>query len=226
MLKGRKIEPLVPAVILAAGFWFILFSPWTKSLVNFWGTMALAASLLTAYGIGVDRQGIRASFGFKPVYVPIGIAAAAALYFVFFAGYSAVKAIFQWVHVSPAFAEAMVGNIYSVKMQATPALIAVLLLFLIGPAEEIFWRGFVQRRLAVWFAAGANPAHSGWRGFVMATALYALIHVWAGNFMLFAAALVCGAFWGLMFVRYKSVWPGIISHALWDAAIFVWWPIR
>ncbi|MEP0815174.1 MAG: CPBP family intramembrane metalloprotease [bacterium] len=217
--RGRNIEPMIPAVILAAGFWFMLFSPWTKSLVNFWGTMALAASLLTVYAVAVDRQGIRQSFSFRAIYLLIGPAAAALLYFIFFAGYKVATAILPT-------AGSMVGNIYSTKMQATPWLIAVLLLFLIGPAEEIFWRGFVQRRLSIWFSQGRSPQQSGWKGFMLATALYALVHIWSGNLMLFGAAAVCGAFWGLIYMRFKSVWPGLISHALWDVAIFVVWPIN
>jgi membrane protease YdiL (CAAX protease family) len=27
-----------------------------------------------------------------------------------------------------------------------------------------------------------------------------------------------------MFLRYRSVWPGLISHALWDVAAFVLFP--
>jgi membrane protease YdiL (CAAX protease family) len=43
--------------------------------------------------------------------------------------------------------------------------------------------------------------------------------------MLFLAALICGLFWGALFKRYRSVWPVLISHALWDVAIFLLFPI-
>jgi hypothetical protein len=31
--------------------------------------------------------------------------------------------------------------------------------------------------------------------------------------------------WGLLFYKYKSFVPGIISLALWDAMIFVFFPV-
>ncbi|GAJ01964.1 unnamed protein product, partial [marine sediment metagenome] len=64
------------------------------------------------------------------------------------------------------------------------------------------------------------------RGYILASLVYGGVHLWAFNFMLLAAALVAGLFWGAMFIKYGSVWPGIISHALWDAAIFVIWPVQ
>jgi membrane protease YdiL (CAAX protease family) len=94
----------------------------------------------------------------------------------------------------------------------------LLLLFVIGPSEEIFWRGFVQDTLAQKF--GDN---SGW---IIASLVYGGVHIAAWNFMLFAAALVCGLFWGWVFKKYKSLWPGIISHAIWDLTIFVLIPVR
>jgi len=59
-----------------------------------------------------------------------------------------------------------------------------------------------------------------------ATLIYTIIHIWAFNLMLLGAALVCGLFWGVMFMRYRSAWPGIISHAIWDVTIFVLLPVR
>ena len=99
-----------------------------------------------------------------------------------------------------------------------PWLIGVLLLLLIGPGEELFWRGYVQQTMM--------QRWQPWMAWLIAAAVYAVVHVWAFNFMLFMAALICGLFWGSMYWKYRSVWPGIISHALWDVAIFVVWPIR
>ena len=63
-------------------------------------------------------------------------------------------------------------------------------------------------------------------GFVLSVAVYALVHVWSFNFMLIAAAAVCGGFWGLMFLATRRLWPCILSHAVWDVAILLLWPIR
>lgn len=89
---------------------------------------------------------------------------------------------------------------------------------MIGPAEEIFWRGYVQRT----FSAKWGPVS----GFIAATAVYSLVHVGSCNFMLVMAALVAGGFWGLAY-RFRPDRLGalVVSHAVWDAAVFVWFPI-
>ena len=93
-----------------------------------------------------------------------------------------------------------------------------LMLFLIGPAEEIFWRGYVQENLSHY--KGAN-----W-GFVVTTAVYALVHAGSLNFMLVMAALVAGFVWGLLYRFFPERFAAIIlSHALWDVAVFIWFPI-
>jgi membrane protease YdiL (CAAX protease family) len=87
-----------------------------------------------------------------------------------------------------------------------------------GPAEEIYWHGFVQRRLTGRYGATVG---------VLATAVvYTLVHVVSLNFMLVAAAGVCGLYWGLLFQREKNLIPLIISHALWDFLIFVLFPMK
>ena len=89
---------------------------------------------------------------------------------------------------------------------------------LIGPAEEIFWRGYVQRTLSQ--KLGAN------KGFIVATAIYTLVHIGSLNFMLIMAAMVCGIAWGLLYRLMPERFTAItLSHALWDAAVFVIFPI-
>ncbi|MBM4017563.1 MAG: CPBP family intramembrane metalloprotease [Planctomycetes bacterium] len=65
-----------------------------------------------------------------------------------------------------------------------------------------------------------------WKGYLIAAVLYAGAHVWALNPMLLAAMLLCGLAWRWVFLRSGSLWPGIISHAVWDVTIFVVFPIR
>jgi membrane protease YdiL (CAAX protease family) len=88
----------------------------------------------------------------------------------------------------------------------------------IGPAEEIFWRGLVQQRLETRLGR--------WGALATASILYAAVHAWSMNLMLVAAALLCGLAWGFLFARTRNLWPCIISHAIWDVAIFVAFPLR
>ncbi len=116
------------------------------------------------------------------------------------------------------FATRQVDSIYGMKDGTSPVAIGILLVFLIGPAEEIFWRGLVQDRFM------ARYGELG--GWILASVAYMAVHVWAFNFMLIAAAGVCGIFWGFVYLRWRSLVPVIISHALWDVAIFVLFPVR
>ena len=94
----------------------------------------------------------------------------------------------------------------------------MLMLFLIGPAEEIYWRGYVQRKLSEKW----NPN----KGFIVTTLIYALVHAGSMNFMLTMAALVAGLAWGLLYRLFPKYFGAIIlSHALWDVAVFIWFPI-
>lgn len=205
------MKPAVAGCIFAAAFWFLIFSPWTAGAINFWGAMTGASGFLAAYGLFVDRANLRAVYLFRPMWMLTGLLSAVLLYGIFFVGDRISTLLFE-------FAVPQVTGIYGTKTQAAPALIGALLFFWIGPGEEIFWRGFVQRRF------GQKLGEK--KGYIVTSLVYALIHLWALNFMLFMAALVCGLFWGWMFLKYKSAWPCLMSHAAWDLTIFVLLPIR
>ena len=116
------------------------------------------------------------------------------------------------------FARGQVDSIYGIKTSLPSWLIGLLLLLIIGPAEELFWRGFIQYGLSLRW--GEN-----W-GFVVTTAIYTLIHLWSFNFMLIMASLVCGIVWGGLY-RLRPQWlPAlVVSHAVWDACVLVVFPI-
>ncbi|MGO9118152.1 MAG: lysostaphin resistance A-like protein [Desulfomonilaceae bacterium] len=191
-------------------FWFVMFSPWIASPINFWFLMFVATGLLGGFGIALQRKKLAELYFFKPQFVAIGTVAGASLYAIFFAGEILSTMLFD-------FAGAEISKVYTTRQMASPLVIGALLMFWIGPAEEIFWRGFVQQE----FAANYGAVF----GYFVSSLLYAGIHVFALNFMLLMASLICGLFWGALFLKYKSVWPGIISHALWDVAIFVVFPM-
>lgn len=203
---------LIILIIAAAVMWIEMF---VLRNFNFWKEMIIAAPLLAVVSAYVNhRTGPAINYRlyyYTQSYLFVGIISAAILYLVFFAGDYISKLIFD-------FAESQVTGIYGNKSLLNPYLIGALLFFVIGPAEEIFWRGFVQDTLAEKF--GDNI------GWIAGSLIYAGVHIFALNFMLFMAALVCGLFWGYIFKRYKSLWPGIISHAVWDLTIFVLIPMR
>ncbi len=208
----KRLKYLIFLVLLASLFWIEMF---VLKNFNFWIEMLFAAPLLAGISIYVNyKSGQDINFRlyyFKPSYILVGIISAAILYAVFFAGDRISALLFN-------FAQNQVTGIYGNKSLLNPATIGLLLFFIIGPAEEIFWRGFVQDTLARKF--GEN------KGWIIASLIYGGVHIFAMNFMLFMAALICGLFWGYIFKKYKSLWPGIISHALWDLTIFILLPVR
>ncbi|MDD4242399.1 MAG: CPBP family intramembrane metalloprotease, partial [Smithellaceae bacterium] len=99
-----------------------------------------------------------------------------------------------------------------------PALIFLLLMFITGPGEEIFWRGFLQENL---MAKYGKPA-----GWLLATFVYGSIHIFSLNFMLTMAAFVAGAFWGAQYLWRRDLTALIISHSVWSAVIFAVFPVH
>lgn len=192
-----------------AGF-FILFSPWTKE-IPFWPVMMGLTAMLAGWTLALDWRMLKPVFRFAGSSVLLGVGSAVVLYGVFRLGYWISSAVLP-------FAESQVNSIYAVRAGQNPWITAGLLFFIIAPAEEIFWRGYVLRRLSRQYGFVI--------GFAAAAALYMLVHIWSFNIMLLAAAGICGVFWGLLFFLTQNLWSCIISHCLWDIMIFVLFPIQ
>ena len=209
-------QRLVTAVLTAALLWFYMFSPWTGGWPNFWVVMSCSAVILTTLGLSFtpDRKELLKIE--KPALQLLGgIVIAFALWGIFWIG----DKVSAWMFT---FARPEVDSVYAMKTGLPTWLIAVLLLCLIGPAEELFWRGYVQRTMGR-ILGGKNPED---KAFILTAVIYALVHIWSFNFMLIMAALVAGLVWGLIYRLRPQALPAlIISHALWDTLVFVLLPI-
>jgi membrane protease YdiL (CAAX protease family) len=111
-----------------------------------------------------------------------------------------------------------IAQVYGFKQEAPAWRIALLMLLIIGPGEELFWRGFLQRHLQM--KLGSNT------GFLVATALYTAVHIFTGNMVLVLAALTCGLFWGWLYKKYNSMTINIVSHTVWDIMVFILLPFN
>lgn len=198
---------LLFSLLLAAALWFVMFFPGLGLEWNFWAVMTAASLTLTTLAIcfGGWPQ-VRFSWG----EVALGLGLAITLWGVFWLGDKCSQWLFD-------FARPQVDLIYGIKGATSPTVIGLLLLLIIGPGEEIFWRGYVQRRLSERFSPNT--------GFLLATAAYTLIHLSSLNFMLVMAAMVCGVAWGGLYRLFPKHFTAIVlSHSIWDAAAFVWFP--
>lgn len=201
-------------MLLAVALFVPLFITEGLGVFDFWWWMASNAVIFIS--LSVADRGWRDALkreleGQVWRNIALGLAAAALLYGVFFVGNGLSRLIF-------AFAGRGIQNVYDFKRGASVLRVALLIGLLIGPGEEIFWRGFLQRRLQV---------HLGpWQGFAVATALYAGIHVGSGNPMLILAALICGIFWGFLYMRTGSLLLVLVSHVVWDLTVFLLLPFH
>lgn len=198
------------ALLVALLLWTLMFCPLTAPRFDFWEMMAGSALILSGLAtLFVPAWWTRMKFDTRNIL--LGVVVAIVLWCVFWVGDKVSSWMFN-------FARPQVDLIYGIKEGESPWALSLLLLLLIGPAEEIFWRGYVQERMSKKW--GLN------RGYLIATACYTLVHVPSCNFMLVMASMVCGLAWGFLYRQMPQHFTGIvISHALWDAAVFVWFPI-
>lgn len=193
-------------MFLAALFWFVTFY---LTWASFWIKISFSAATLAILSLLLQpnrKEHIR----IDARAVALGLASAAILYFIFWTGKAVSELILP-------FSGGQIGGIYD-KGAGTPMwVIALLLFFVTGPSEELYWRGYLQKNLMMRYGQ--------WQGWLLATAIYAAVHIWSFNFMLIGAAAVAGAFWGAMYWRLKNLTPVIISHSVWSAVIFAVFPM-
>lgn len=204
------MKRLLFSLLLAAVLWAVMFSPWTAPYVSFWWMMAGSALTLSLLAI-LFRPDEWKDVHWSVANVCLGVGIAIGLWGVFCLGDRVSSWLFD-------FARPQVDLIYGMKAGESPWLLSFFLLLLIGPAEEMFWRGYVQHTLSLRW----NPNI----GFIVSTLLYAMVHAPSCNFMLLMAALVAGVVWGGLYRLFpRRLSALVVSHALWDAAVFVWFPI-
>ena len=204
----REVHPktVVLTVLLACVLWFVTFYlSWT----SFWIKISVSAATLAILSLWIQPHR-KDQFRFNKTAILLGLVSAGLLYAIFWLGKTISGALMP-------FAAAQINGIYQKGMGTHTPIIAALLFFITGPCEEIYWRGFLQKNLAARFGP--------WQGWLLATVIYAAVHIWSFNLMLIGAAAVAGAFWGAMFWRYNNLAPVIISHSVWSTVIFAVFPM-
>ncbi|MCM3787739.1 CPBP family intramembrane metalloprotease [Domibacillus indicus] len=138
-----------------------------------------------------------------------GILSGVVLYALFAAGYALLK-------LMPVAAEEHVSSIYALF---SPVFIwhYIVLVLIIIPGEELFFRGFIQKRLGRYM--------NKWAAMVIAALFYASVFVFSGEWLWMMAALCGGLFWGSLYIWRKSIPMLIISHLIFDLLFVVFLPL-
>ncbi len=183
--------------------WYLAFR---MPFFGFWTTLSASTVILLVTCVPRLRQmGLRVS----PGGLAVGIASAVALYLFFWSGYQVAKQI-------PGFVQT-ISSVYDLRGGTSVQEISLLLLFPIGPTEELYWRGLIQRRLK----ERLKPAKS----ILLTTLIYTSIHLPTLNFSLLLVAFIGGLVWGTIYNRFGSILPSVLSHVIFDEMIFVFFVI-
>jgi len=102
-------------------------------------------------------------------------------------------------------------------VHTAPGVLAFLLVVLVAVSEEVFWRGYVQGRLA----EDVGPE----RAFRLTAVTYAAAHLLTFNLALIVAALACGSLWGWLRLRTGSVVPAVLSHCVFVCLMVSLYPV-
>lgn len=176
---------------------------------QFWQRMTRTGLGLGA--LAVATQGDLRRARPRPVDVVTGVGIAAALYGVFQVGDRAAR------RIMPSGAED-IGEVYLLRSLRPKGEIAARLATVIGPAEELYWRGLVQSELT----RRLGPV----RGAAAAAVVYGGAHIVTGNPTLVGAATVAGAGWSAMAALGVPMPALVVSHVVWDIWIFLVQPTQ
>lgn len=109
-----------------------------------------------------------------------------------------------------------VAHLYAL-FREPPLMLVVLLLIPIVFCEEMVWRGAVQS----YIVRKSGP----YNGVLLASFVYALVHIPLGSPALVLVAFCCGLAWGTLCFKSKSLVPSLITHLSWNLFVMVIFPI-
>ncbi len=172
--------------------------------VRFWQRMTITGAALGSIALAGEPGLRRPRLGLRDV--GLGLAIAGGLYAVFQIGDRAARRILPR-------GEAEISDIYALRSLRPRGEIALRLAAVIAPAEELFWRGLLQRALGA--RVGAVRAAA------LATGAYGGAHLVTGNVALIGAAATAGLYWSALAALGAPMAALVISHVVWDVWIFL-----
>ena len=195
----------LPSLPVAFFLWYVTFQ---VNALSFWDRISVSTVILLFISLSLGRSGMRLKPSGRAL--SVGVVSAILLYLFFWSGFQVLKGNSTFIQ--------QVSSVYLLRTSEPPGLTFLLLLFPIGPAEEIYWRGLIQKDLQRRMNGGA--------AIIATSALYSLIHLPTLNPSLIFVALVGGLVWGYLFRRYSNdLFPCLVSHIVFDELVFVLLPL-
>jgi membrane protease YdiL (CAAX protease family) len=195
----------LPLLSFGAGLAFAFFAlTFRGPRKKFWHRMTGTGIALGSLALATKPELHKTRIGLKDVL--LGLGSAVGLYGIFHLGDRLSRVIV------PKGGE-QIEEIYALKRIRPRHELMMRLGLVIGPAEEFFWRGFLQDGLM-------NHFGRFW-GTLMGVAAYGGAHIASGNFTLIGAATIAGAFWGGLYALGVPLGALIVSHIAWDNVIFL-----
>jgi membrane protease YdiL (CAAX protease family) len=199
--------PDLPLAVVLTGAYGAFAATFRGPRERFWQRMTATGAALGTMALIAEPSLRRTRI--RPRDVALGLASAAGLYGVFRVGDRMAR------RIMPRGAEE-IDDVYALRSLRPQNEIAVRLALVIGPAEELFWRGLVLRRL--------QHRLGRWRGAAAAAAAYGGAHVVTRNATLVGAAATAGAYWSALAAAGMPMSALVVSHVAWDVWIFLLQP--
>ena len=198
----RQMVAALSTLTIPFILWPIVFN---RVFTDFWSGLAIATATLLILSVKINH-GLDLPSGVP--WLILGAASAFIMYGGFYFGFQVTKGI-------AAFSGG-ISSVYQLKTSYPILVIAALLVFPIGPGEEIYWRGLIQRKLQ-----GSGQKYA----WILQAIPYTLIHLFTLNPPLLVTALIGGLAWGYLYRLSGSITPNILSHTIFDLLIFVVLPL-
>ena len=202
----RGIRTALGLVLVAAGMSPLFALP--PAVFALSTVVATTSMVVVAVASGEYRR----LFAPKPQTIALGLASAAGLYLLFAVGNQAILALHPF-GIGTEAERSIYGLIAS---SGNSRLVQVLVLAFDSVGFESYFRGTLQKRLTQRLGVGAALA---------VAAVDASIHLASFNLLWVATTFVADLVWGLTYYRTRDLSSSMLSHFVWDVAIFIVAPI-
>lgn len=203
MLQKQLDVRMIFGILLAHVLLFITFQE--KSV--FWYIFTASMLFLITYSILQEEMDDQQPFR---IYISYGVISGVSLFGLFYLGNILI-------HMIDLPLKGSVAKLYK-QMAPTQVWQYIVLFLIIIPGEEIFWRGFILKRLLGWI----NILPS----ILISTLLYTSVNIYSGSSHLILASIVAGLVWSCLYVWKKSIPLLIVSHLVFDLFLLVLFPLR